>query len=71
MTDYGMAPGPLPGCGCVWIEHDVVDTTECTIHPLECEALHPETGRNCHHSPGHTGQHAYMDCYVWPNEASA
>lgn len=58
-------------CACVWIDEDVVDTTECALHPLTCEAIHPETGQGCHHGPGHPGQHAYVEHYSWPNEFGA
>ena len=59
----------LPGCGCVWISRAAVDTTECAVHPLTCDAVHPETGIGCHHDPGHTGAcHAYVLNVSWPNE---
>lgn len=51
-------------CGCVQTG-DVLDTTGCALHPVECEALHPQTGVNCQHAPGHTGSHSYLA--TWPN----
>lgn len=67
----------MTGCRCSYVldeygfeDQNIVDTTECSIHPLECEALHPETGKNCHHGPGHPGQHAYAEYYTWPNPLS-
>jgi hypothetical protein len=44
---------------------DHYDTTACLIHPITCEALHPETGQGCHLAPGHPGPtHAYE--MTWP-----
>lgn len=55
----------MTGCTCtVLVDRDleasIIDTTECKVHPVECEALHPVTGINCQHSPGHRGWHSYL-----------
>lgn len=63
------------GCRCVILEQGLfeedgprlVDMTDCPLHPLTCEALHPETGVGCHHGPGHPGDHGYMVSVQWPN----
>lgn len=58
----------MTSCGCVHTDvvdgrgeiASIIDTTDCKIHPVECEALHPVTGINCQHSPGHRGMHSYL-----------
>lgn len=57
----------MSGCKCIQIADDLIDTTECPVHPVDCEALHPITGKGCHHGPGHPGQHAYVESVTWPN----
>lgn len=44
----------------------IVDTTDCPIHPITCDAICPETGIGCHHDHGHDGDaHSYVVNVSW------
>lgn len=48
----------------------IIDTSECSIHPVRCEAVCAETGIGCHHDAHHDNddpdaQHSYFVNVTW------
>lgn len=62
-------------CRCVQIGDGlgglpIIDTTDCPLHPVKCEAICAETGIGCHHDAGHDdgdpdAQHSYVVNISW------